>query len=123
MKFVLLLALVIFGNSNAFAAPDTYKAYCLVILGNPKPGEAPPQGEINLKQGESKDFYIEGGYTFTVSYGEDLGRQGVVNLFMLDKAKNKYKGLTSVIIGKGTEFPEQIDVVVHGFGGLSCFQQ
>jgi hypothetical protein len=103
----------------ASAAPDMYDGYCLILLESKKPGEAPPQGEVRLKIGESKELLTKNGLTYTVKYSNDLGREGVLSLFIINKTKNRYVGLSSVSIDQGTTFPGQVDLLSE-HGGISC---
>jgi hypothetical protein len=121
MKPIYLLALALLVIPQlALAAPDSYDGYCLVTTKNTKTGKQPVQGEVHLKKGESKELHVENGLTYTVKYSDDLGREGVLSLFIIDKAKHKYVGLMDLSIDQGTTFPGQVDLLTQGVGGISC---
>lgn len=121
MKSIYLFAaILLFAPQFALAAPDSYDGYCLVTTKSTKTEKNPVQGEVHLKKGDLKELHVENGLTYTVKYSNDLGREGVLSLFILDKAKHKYVGLMDLSIDQGTTFPGQVDLLTQGVGGISC---
>jgi hypothetical protein len=99
--------------SSANAAPSAYKGYCLVPMAGNAPGT-----DVTINKGESKEIYKTDELTYSVSYGDDLFGENILQLKIYNST-TKHQSLS--VVGVEQDFPYRIDLVKEGApAGLSC---
>jgi len=104
-RTVSFLALFVAANSAFAAAPKAYIGYCMAV----QPG-TPPQSDVSIKHGESKELFQQGDFVYTISYIDDVGGKNVLELKVFNKATNK-QNLARLEVKN--EFPSQIELVTE----------
>jgi hypothetical protein len=117
---ILASVTILFLANSAGAAPAVYRAYCMAITNDMKPGDIPSQGEVLLAKGQKKNLLSYKGLDYVVRYADDAGREGVVTLSLLSDSGQKVVGETTSAVGSGSSFPDELTLKIGGVAAISC---
>ena len=114
-RILVLAALSLLSTLPAHAAaPSAFHAYCMVLEDGAI--HSPPQAEVRLEKGETRELSNKNGISFQVTYGDVIGLSDVIQLVIKNTVTNK-QNLNYVVVDK--TFPSRIDLVTEA-GSITC---